>query len=104
MFPAFQPQGQFPPQDVAQLQQLLTLYSTQPTFATYTTPFAHIAPQNPVSGVISSAASFHQPAAKNEIKLFVGGLAFPTTEEHLHNYFSTIGKVVNTIVMRDRAT
>jgi RNA recognition motif-containing protein len=71
--------------------------------------FAQMSPidpncHHPVSGVISSAASFHQPAAKNEIKLFVGGLAFPTTEEHLHNYFSTIGKVVNTIVMRDRAT
>jgi RNA recognition motif-containing protein len=54
--------------------------------------------------VVSSAASFHQPAQKNEIKLFVGGLAFPTTEEHLAEYFSRFGKVVNTIVMRDRAT
>lgn len=30
--------------------------------------------------VISSAAQFHQPAEKNQIKLFVGGLAFSTTE------------------------
>ena len=34
----------------------------------------------------------------------MGGLAFPTTEEHLHVYFSAFGKVINTIVMRDRAT
>jgi len=27
-----------------------------------------------------SAASFHQPAEKNQIKLFVGGLAFQTSE------------------------
>ena len=29
-------------------------------------------------GGMGSAASFHAPAEKNQIKLFVGGLAFPT--------------------------
>jgi hypothetical protein len=66
-------------------------------------PFPQM-PGGASAGVVSSAASFHQPAAKNEIKLFVGGLAFPTSEEHLHQYFSQFGKVANTIVMRDRAT
>ena len=51
-----------------------------------------------------SAASFHQPAEKNQIKLFVGGLAFPTTESDLIDYFSKFGKCVNSIVMRDRVT
>lgn len=31
-------------------------------------------------GAVSSAAQFHQPAEKNQIKLFVGGLAFQTVE------------------------
>lgn len=30
-----------------------------------------------------SAASFHQPTEKNQVKLFVGGLAFSTSEAHL---------------------
>jgi len=58
----------------------------------------------PNLSVISSAAQFHQPAEKNQIKLFVGGLAFSTTEQDLMNYFQTFGKVENTIVMRDRTT
>ena len=37
--------------------------------------------------VMSSAAQFHQPAEKNHIKLFVGGLAFSTTEHELMSYF-----------------
>lgn len=37
--------------------------------------------------VLSSAAQFHQPAEKNQIKLFVGGLAFQTTEQELLAYF-----------------
>jgi len=36
----------------------------------------------------NSAASFHQPAEKNQIKLFVGGLAFHTHENDLNKYFS----------------
>jgi hypothetical protein len=54
--------------------------------------------------VMSSAAQFHQPAEKNQIKLFVGGLAFSTTENELLTYFQDYGKVENTIVMRDKAT
>ena len=52
----------------------------------------------------SSAASFHQPAEKNQIKLFVGGLAFHTHENDLNKYFSSFGRVDNTIVMRDKET
>jgi RNA recognition motif-containing protein len=40
----------------------------------------------------------------NEVKLFVGGLAFVTQEEDLINYFKDFGLVVGAIVMRDRAT
>jgi len=54
--------------------------------------------------VLSSAAQFHQPAEKNQIKLFVGGLAFQTSEQELLQYFEKYGKVENTIVMRDKAT
>lgn len=54
--------------------------------------------------VMSAQAQFHQPAEKNQIKLFVGGLAFQTTEQELMAFFSTFGKVENTIVMRDKAT
>jgi RNA recognition motif-containing protein len=52
----------------------------------------------------ASAASFHQPAEKNQIKLFVGGLAFPTHENDLNKYFSKFGRVDNAIVMRDKET
>lgn len=62
----------------------------------------HMGGQN--GGGHGSAASFHQPAEKNQVKLFVGGLAFSTSEQHLQNYFQKFGKVENTIVMRDRAT
>ena len=55
-------------------------------------------------GMGNSAASFHQPAEKNQIKLFVGGLAFPTQESDLMSYFQNFGKVENSIVMRDKIT
>ena len=51
-----------------------------------------------------SAASFHQPTEKNQVKLFVGGLAFSTSEDHLLSYFQSFGKVENTIVMREKLT
>ena len=51
-----------------------------------------------------SAASFHQPTEKNQVKLFVGGLAFSTSEPHLLNYFQKFGKVENAIVMREKVT
>lgn len=54
--------------------------------------------------VMSAQAQFHQPAEKNQIKLFVGGLAFQTTEGELAQFFTGFGKVENTIVMRDKAT
>ena len=56
------------------------------------------------AGGHGSAASFHQPTEKNQVKLFVGGLAFSTSEQHLQNYFSKFGKVENTIVMREKMT
>jgi RNA recognition motif-containing protein len=64
---------------------------------------------NPMMGgmlpnVMSAQAQFHQPAEKNQIKLFVGGLAFQTTEGELAQFFTSFGKVENTIVMRDKAT
>jgi len=55
-------------------------------------------------GGMSSAAQFHQPTEKHQVKLFVGGLAFPTTETDLTQYFQDFGKVENTIVMRDKQT
>jgi hypothetical protein len=45
-------------------------------------PYPGVAPglANPLAlgmpGLVSSAAQFHQPAEKNQIKLFVGGLGF----------------------------
>ena len=54
--------------------------------------------------VMSAHAQFHQPAEKNQIKLFVGGLAFQTAEHELMGFFSQFGKVINTIVMRDKTT
>ena len=56
------------------------------------------------SGGHGSAASFHQPAEKNQVKLFVGGLAFSTSEQNLSSYFQKYGKVENTVVVRDRLT
>ena len=53
---------------------------------------------------MGSAASFHAPAEKNQVKLFVGGLAFPTQESDLVNHFQAYGKVDNAIVMRDKIT
>lgn len=51
-----------------------------------------------------SAASFHLPGPKNEMKLFVGGLQFQTTENDLFTYFSQFGQVGDAIVMRDKQT
>lgn len=55
-------------------------------------------------GMGSSAAQFQLPTEKHQVKLFVGGLAFPTTENDLGDYFGELGKVENTIVMRDKIT
>lgn len=59
---------------------------------------------NSGGGGHGSAASFHQPTEKNQVKLFVGGLAFSTSENHLLSYFQSFGKVENTIVMREKLT
>lgn len=57
----------------------------------------------PLMGM-SAQAQFHQPAAVNQIKLFVGGLAFQTNEQDMSAYFNEFGMVENAIVMRDKAT
>lgn len=56
------------------------------------------------TGMGSSAAQFQLPTEKHQVKLFVGGLAFPTTENDMGDYFGELGKVENTIVMRDKIT
>jgi len=40
----------------------------------------------------------------DEGKLFVGGIAWDTTEEKLRDYFSKYGEVAQTVVMRDKTT
>lgn len=52
----------------------------------------------------TNAHQFHMKGPDNEVKLFVGGLAFITQEEDMINYFKDFGLVVGAIVMRDRAT
>lgn len=37
-------------------------------------------------------------------KLFIGGISWDTDEEHLKDYFSKYGEVVEAVIMRDRAT
>ena len=60
--------------------------------------------QSQGGGQSTSASSFHQPTEKNQIKLFVGGLAYATVENDLNDYFSSFGKVEKSVVMRDRIT
>ncbi|KAL4379423.1 hypothetical protein GQ457_02G005300 [Hibiscus cannabinus] len=38
------------------------------------------------------------------VKLFVGGISWDTNEEHLKEYFSSFGEVVETVIMKDRTT
>ncbi|PKA65115.1 Heterogeneous nuclear ribonucleoprotein 1 [Apostasia shenzhenica] len=40
----------------------------------------------------------------DEGKLFIGGISWETTEDKLHNYFGKYGQVLQTVVMRDKAT
>lgn len=42
--------------------------------------------------------------APDAIKLFVGNLPKSCTEEHLHPFFETVGKVVELVVVRDKST
>lgn len=37
-------------------------------------------------------------------KLFIGGISWDTTEEHLKEYFSAYGEVLEAVIMKDRAT
>jgi len=56
------------------------------------------------AGSSAHAQAFHRKGPENEIKLFVGGLAFKTQEHDMKTYFQQFGIVVDTIVMRERAT
>ena len=57
-----------------------------------------------IPGSAAHVAAFHDKGPDNEIKLFVGGLAFQTAEPDLFTYFRNFGFVVDTIVMRERDT
>eukprot|EP00250_Pteridium_aquilinum_P019937 c24633_g1_i1 orf=641-889(-) len=37
-------------------------------------------------------------------KIFVGGISWETSEERLKDYFSQFGSVVETVIVKDRAT
>ncbi|KVH93175.1 Nucleotide-binding, alpha-beta plait, partial [Cynara cardunculus var. scolymus] len=37
-------------------------------------------------------------------KLFIGGISWDTNEERLHEYFSRFGEVLESVIMKDRAT
>ncbi|RYP88564.1 hypothetical protein DL769_000260 [Monosporascus sp. CRB-8-3] len=66
------------------------------------TPAAAPPPQQDMS-----AHSFHStrgPSAKEDGKMFIGGLNWETTDQSLRDYFSQFGEVTECTVMRDGAT
>lgn len=40
----------------------------------------------------------------DEGKLFIGGIAWDTTEDKLRDYFGQYGEVTQTVIMRDKTT
>lgn len=40
----------------------------------------------------------------DEGKLFIGGIAWDTSEEKLRDYFSQFGEVIQAVIMRDKTT
>ncbi|KAF4121048.1 RNA-binding protein Musashi [Geosmithia morbida] len=48
--------------------------------------------------------SVHKASAKDDGKMFIGGLNWETTDQSLRDYFSQFGEVVECTVMRDSAT
>ncbi|KAK0389678.1 hypothetical protein NLU13_3251 [Sarocladium strictum] len=48
--------------------------------------------------------SVHRASAKDEGKMFIGGLNWETTDQSLRDYFSQFGEVVECTVMRDSNT
>lgn len=46
----------------------------------------------------------HRAMDSDESKLFIGGLAWDTTEEKLTEYFNQYGDVTQAVIMRDKAT
>lgn len=55
-----------------------------------------------IPGSQAHVYNFNLKGPDNEIKLFVGGLAYQTQEYDLIDYFKKYGTVVDAIVMRDR--
>ena len=55
-------------------------------------------------GSASHMHKFKMNGPDNEIKLFVGGLAYHTQEHDLIKYFKDHGTVIDAIVMRDVST
>ncbi|EQL04000.1 heterogeneous nuclear ribonucleoprotein HRP1 [Ophiocordyceps sinensis CO18] len=58
----------------------------------------HDAPSTPPYGTV------HKASAKEDGKMFIGGLNWETTDESLRDYFSQFGEVVECTVMRDSST
>ncbi|KAF7554822.1 hypothetical protein G7046_g6717 [Stylonectria norvegica] len=48
--------------------------------------------------------NFHKASAKEDGKMFIGGLNWETTDQSLRDYFSQFGEVVECTVMRDSST
>ncbi|KJZ78708.1 hypothetical protein HIM_02099 [Hirsutella minnesotensis 3608] len=58
----------------------------------------HDAPSTPPYGTV------HKASAKEDGKMFIGGLNWETTDESLRDYFAQFGEVVECTVMRDSST
>ncbi|KAL2023811.1 hypothetical protein VTK56DRAFT_1078 [Thermocarpiscus australiensis] len=58
----------------------------------------------PTSAPPTPAAPAKGPNAKEDGKMFIGGLNWETTDQSLRDYFSQFGEVVECTVMRDGAT
>ncbi|KAK3187022.1 hypothetical protein K4F52_004188 [Lecanicillium sp. MT-2017a] len=52
----------------------------------------------------SSMGTVHKASAKDDGKMFIGGLNWETTDQSLRDYFSQFGEVVECTVMRDGST
>ncbi|EGX96432.1 RNA recognition protein, RNP-1 [Cordyceps militaris CM01] len=65
------------------------------------------APPEPEHELESAAPAFgtvHKASAKDDGKMFIGGLNWETTDQSLRDYFSQFGEVVECTVMRDSNT
>jgi len=60
--------------------------------------------KRPELGSAAHMQRFKMQGPENEIKLFVGGLAYQTKEHDIMEYFAKFGQVIDAIVMRDQVT